>query len=192
MGLGSVGPRWGPGGVRWGPGGVRWSPAGSGGPGGVRWNVYWHRNLRGTHCNTPLKASPNLNLSLNPNLNLTLTFDVNIGRQVILQSKNLPIGNFAVGNFAVGNFAVGNFGRCGDTVWSISLCISLYTLYYLTVFPHRWEYVKTFRLSDFHNGTSLDRTQGGGRGRGVRNARKCINLKSIKNRQAILCYLMNF
>ena len=178
-----MGPRRGP----VGPGGVRWA----------RWNVYWHRNLRGTYYNTPLKASPNLNLSLNPNLNLTLTFDVNIGRQVILQSKNLPIGNFAVGNFAVGNFAVGNFavgnfGRCGDTVWSISLCISLYTLYYLTLFPHRWEYVKTFRLSDFHNGTSLDRTQGGGGGGGVRNARKCINLKSIKNRQAILCYLMNF
>ena len=98
------------------------------GSGGARWNVYWHRDLRGTYCNTPLKASPNLNLSLNPNLNLTLTFDDNIGRQVTLQSKNWPFGNFAVGNFAVGNFAVGNFavgnftvgnfGRYGDTVWS--------------------------------------------------------------------------
>ncbi len=60
-------------------------------------------------------------MSLNPNLNLTLTFDDNIGRQITLQSKNLPfgnfeVGNFAVGNFTVGNFAVGNFGRHGDTV----------------------------------------------------------------------------
>ena len=103
MGLGPVGPRWGLGGAPVGSGGDRWGPVGPVGPGGCLLTPQFAGQWV-TYYNTPLKASPNLNLSRNPNLNLALTFDDNIGRQVTLQSKNLPFGNFAVGNFAVGNF----------------------------------------------------------------------------------------